>query len=311
MTFLSPVLAGIGPAGTRISRLLRAGVDVIGSDRFLVLPFVLLFLVKAGRAALLLTLLYLGFVTRDWDTAFPLMLIALAYVPFEVLLQTFCQAALSKMTYDTLRNGRISLPATGGALLRRLFTLFFIGLVSTLVRYVSDAKQNGFFGFLLALLLFAVREVWDLISNFGIAVIMVERASLGTLVDRLKALRQHVPETLVGVIGIDLAGSLVTSLFAGGVVFGLFGGGAAGYIFADQLPGAFLAKFDEVGVNTLPTLAILMISFTLSALVQAATICAKSVYFTLLYVMVVRPDELPADRRAPLEAVLDGMPFPA
>lgn len=306
MNVLSRLLGALGPAGGRIGRLLAAAVHVIGTDRVLLIPFLLLFLLKAGRAALLLFLLFLGFVTRDWETAFPLMLVAMAYLPVEMILQTFLQAALSRMTYDTLLNGRSSASATLLALLRNLPSLVFIGLVSALVRHVSESRQGGILGFLLALLMFAVREVWDLVSNFGISGIIVENASVRTLVDRLKALRAHVPEALAGVIGIDLLGGALTALFAGGVVLGLFGGGLLGYLYADRLPSAFLVQFDDLQVNTLPSLALLSISFTISAVFQAATVCAKSLYFTVLYVLVVRPQDLPEGRRQDIETVTAG-----
>ncbi|MBN9673550.1 hypothetical protein JF539_24555 [Labrenzia aggregata] len=263
----------------------------------------MLFAVKLGRALLLLYLLFLAFVTRDWDRAFPLMLIAMIYLPMETIVQTLLQAAVSKIGYDTLTSGRSSGPAVAHALMRNLFALLFIGFVSAIVRHVSESKQNGILGFFLAILVFAVTEVWDLVSNFGISGIVVDNASVRTLVQRLKELRAHVPETLAGVIGIDLAGSLVSALFAGGILLGLFGGGAAGYVYADHLPQAFLAQFGSLEVNTLPSLLLLSISFSLDALVKSATVCAKSLYFTMLYVLIVRPQELEASQAAAIESV--------
>ena len=215
------------------------------------------FLLKAGRGLLALFLLYLGFVTQDWGRAFPAMLIFIAYLPFEMLVQTFVQATMSQMARDTLIEGRISGKEIAKTLLGNLFSLMFIGVITYLQRRASDSKRSGFLGFLVAILAFVVAEVWDLVSNFGISAIVVERAGVKTLVARLKDLHSHVPETLVGVIGIDLVGGIAQTLFASGVVFGLFGGGAFGYVFADKLPASFLAQFGEVAVNTLPALGLL------------------------------------------------------
>lgn len=261
-------------------------------------------MLKAGRGLLALFLLYLGFVTQDWDRAFLAMLIFIAYLPFEMLVQTFVQATMSRMARDTLIEGRISGKEIAKTLLGNLFSLMFIGAISYLLRRASDSKQSGFLGFLVAILVFVVAEVWDLVSNFGISAIVVERAGVKTLVARLKDVRSHVPETLVGVIGVDLVGGIAQTLFASGVVFGLFGGGAFGYVFADKLPASFLAQFGEVTVNTLPALGLLALSFTLSSFITSATVLAKSLYFTCLYLFVLHKDDLPNSRSQALEQML-------
>jgi hypothetical protein len=304
MEIVIKLLALFGARTGRVGAMIRASLTILGSDMRVFLPFILLFLVKAGRGLLALFLLYLGFVTQDWDLAFPAMLIFMTYLPFEMLVQTFLQAAMSQMARDTLIEGRISGKEIAKTLLGNLFSLMFIGLISFLVRRASDSKQDGFFGFLVAVLAFVVAEVWDLVSNFGISAIVVERAGVKTLVSRLKALRSHVPETFAGVIGIDLIGGVAQTLFAGGVVLGLFGGGAVGYVFAENLPTHFVAQFGEVAVNTLPALGLLALSFSLSSFITAATVLAKSLYFTCLYLFVLHKDDLPSNRSQALEQML-------
>ena len=284
MEFVSYFVSVFGKSGARIGRLLKASLSVLQRERLTLLPFLVLFLLKAGRAYLLLYLLYLGFVTRDWDQAFPLMIVALIYLPCEIILQTFLQAALSRMASDTLTEGRASWSGIAATLLRNLFPLLFIGTISALVRKASDSKQDGIFGFLLAILVFAVAEVWDLISNFGISGIVVENASIKTLVERLKSLRSRVPEALTGVLGIDLVGGAIAWLFSGGIFLGLFGGGAIGYFYADKFPEMFTAHFDKVAVNTLPAFALLALSFTLDAIVRGCgCLCQKPLFHNALY----------------------------
>ncbi|EBA18744.1 hypothetical protein RSK20926_13514 [Roseobacter sp. SK209-2-6] len=298
------MLALFGAKTGRIGEMIRASLSVLGSDVRVFLPFLILFVLKAGRGLLALYLLYLGFVTQNWDQAFPLMLVFLAYLPFEILVQIFLQAAMSQMTRDVLISGQVSSIGIAKTLFGNLFSLLFIGLISVLVRRASDSKQEGFLGFLIAIVVFVVAEVWDLVSNFGISAIVVEKAGIKTLVTRLKELRSHVPEALVGVIGIDLAGGVAQSIFAGSVVVGLFGGGAFGYLFADNLPHGFQAQFGEITVNTLPSLSVLALSFTLSGFIAAATVFAKSLYFTSLYLFVVHKDNLPDEKAPSLEQML-------
>ena len=306
MDFVSSLISMFGPSGMRISRLLTASLSVLKNGWAATIPFLLLFVLKAVRAYLLLYLLYLGFVTQDWDQAFPLMLIAMIYLPCEIIIQTFLQAAMSRMARDTLILGRISWSGVAYTMVRNLFSLLFIGVVGAFVRKASDNNSDGVFGFLMALVLFAVAEVWDLISNFGISGIVVENASIKTLVARLKSLRDHVPETLVGVLGIDLLGGVTSAVFAGGIFTALIGGGAVGYFFADNLPVMFQAQFDAVSVNLLPSFALLSLSFTLDAIIKAAVVCAKSFYFTMLYILVLHPEQLPEGTVKETEGILAG-----
>lgn len=304
MEFASRVLRLFGARAGRIGVMIRAALSVLGTDVKVFLPFLILFGLKAGRGLLALTLLYMGFVTQDWERAFPLMLVFMIYLPVEIVVQTLLQAAMSQMARDALVEGRPVWSRVAVTLLRNLLPLLFIGAITYFVRRARGAEQGGILGFVMALLVFVVAEVWDLVSNFGISAIVVENAGIKTLVARLKELRGHVPETLVGVLGIDLAGGVGQALFAGGVVAGLFGGGALGYVFADSLPEMFLARFGEVDVNVLPSLGLLALSFLVSAAISAATVLAKSLYFTSLYLLALRPDDLPDDRRKALEAGL-------
>ncbi|MBY6002603.1 hypothetical protein KUV62_01710 [Salipiger bermudensis] len=304
MEVVSRLLRLFGTRAGRIGGMIRAALSVLGTDMKVFLPFLILFVLKAGRGLLSLALLYMGFVTQDWERAFPLMLVFMVYLPVEIVVQTLLQAAMSQMARDALVEGRPVWSRVAVTLLRNLLPLLFIGAITYLVRRARGVEQGGILGFVMALLVFVVAEVWDLVSNFGISAIVVENAGLKTLVARLKQLRGHVPETLVGVLGIDLAGGVGQALFAGGVVTGLFGGGALGYVFADSLPEMFLARFGEVDVNVLPPLGLLALSFTVSAAISAATVLAKSLYFTSLYLFALRPDDLPEDRRKALEAGL-------
>ncbi len=306
MDFVSSFVSFFGDSGSRIGRLLKASLSVLKNGWLSLIPFLILFAIKVGRAYLLLYLLYLGFVTQNWDQAFPLMLVAMVYLPCEIIIQTFLQAAMSKMARDTLMDGKISWSGVGYTLLCNLFSLLFIGIISAFVRKASDSKSDGILGFLMALVMFAVAEVWDLISNFGISGIVVENVSIKTLVERLKSLRSHVPEALTGVLGIDLIGGAVSAIFAGGIFMGLFGGGAVGYFYADKFPEMFVAQFDAVAVNTLPAFILLGLSFTMDAIIRAAVVCAKSLYFTMLYMVILHPDKLPEGTASETENILSG-----
>ena len=159
MEIVTKILALFGVRSGSIGAMIQASLSVLGSDMRVFLPFLLLFLLKAGRGLLALFLLYLGFVTQDWGRAFPAMLIFIAYLPFEMLVQTFVQATMSQMARDTLIEGRISGKEIAKTLLGNLFSLMFIGVISYLLRRASDSKKSGFLGFLVAIVVFVVAEV--------------------------------------------------------------------------------------------------------------------------------------------------------
>ena len=74
---------------------------------------------------------------------------------------------------------------------------------------------------LVTLFLKALGEVWDLLNNYMIPAVVIEKKSLRDTVPKLKALRSNVPATLMGVFGIDFVGSVALGFILPFYIFSL------------------------------------------------------------------------------------------
>ncbi|MEP3688035.1 MAG: hypothetical protein ABJN05_13170 [Sulfitobacter dubius] len=225
---------------------------------------------------------------------------------------------LSRLTFDTAtgssatRQDARSALAGLGAQTRRLA---FIDMASA---WINSRKNKE--GGLMGLLLGGLGEVWDLVNHFLLPAVAVDRLNLREGISRLKRLKDHVPETLIGVFGIDILGGVV------GTVMGplyLFGGMAAigcGLLFGDSMPAVFSAgalhdlspdipAFGPIGPETvfnwLPLFVFAFVGFVLHGLFARTVTAIKVIYFTLFYSRTMHGEALDPGIRADLEGYLD------
>ncbi len=176
-------------------------------------------------------------------------------------------------------------------------SLVLLALADVLVtRLLSGAKDNdsGLGAFLLNLLIEGLEEVWDLFENYAVPAIVVDDPGFSGLADKLKALKNNVPGALTGVFGIDLAGQLFGSILAPIVfVLVLLGAGLA------WLLGGSLASVTLGGVPFayLPFIVAVYLILLVSSAKRVAVESVKAVYFTTMYLSIMHPDVISAERR--------------
>ena len=78
----------------------------------------------------------------------------------------------------------------------------------------ANTQGGGIKQFILSIFFFALNEVWDLVSNYLLPAIVIEKKSVKEIVPSLKLVKNNIPGTLVGVFGIDFAGAVIGSLFS-------------------------------------------------------------------------------------------------
>lgn len=304
MNLLTRFMSILGQRGDRIGSLLQTSLTIMSGKINVISPILLLFIVKLAEYGIYLALLYHSFVSKDYDLVFNLAVALFFILPGRMLFETFVQAYIAKRTHDALCQKPSTLIQVLGSLLLRSFKLIAIGLISALVRKISEHQGNGIMGFLAALIAFAIKEVWDLVSNFGIAAIVIDDQSGKSFKQKLLELKSHISEVLVGVIGIDLMAGVVMSIFGGGAFFAVFGGGALGYFYSDRFPTSMLTQFGEASVNTFPFFLILIISFTFCALVSAVGQATKSVYFTIFYSALNHAEDISSEHQTVVKNML-------
>ncbi len=170
--------------------------------------------------------------------------------------------------------------------------MFYIGLTDFFIgsgKKWNSQNRNFIFVFLFSVL----EEVWDLLKNFMIPVVAIEKISLKEAVDELKLLKTKVPETLVGILGVDFVGSFIIGALLPIyiIIFLLMTVVAYGMPFVVDVV-SFTAIGFEFSVSAFIFGFYLITLFT--TIIGVFAVSVKTFYFTIFYMLIKHPDMIPA-----------------
>ncbi|MQM36406.1 hypothetical protein KBTX_00390 [wastewater metagenome] len=200
---------------------------------------------------------------------------------------------------------------------RRLALLDMVfGFVAS--RRNSNSEKSGLISGLVTAMLAGLTEVWDLVNHYLLPAIAVDGVGVREGISQMRDLRDRVPESLVGVFGIDLAaraaGTLVAPLYllaaVVAVLWGLWIGDGMSAFYAGSLRAA-LGDFGAgwlpdgpLHFNWLPALVAIWLCKGFSAMFERLVTSVKVVYFTVFYMRITHPGDLDPAVRDELEAYL-------
>jgi hypothetical protein len=168
--------------------------------------------------------------------------------------------------------------------------LFFVGLTDFFIE--KGAKGNlQDHNFIIRILFSILEEVWDLLKNFMIPVVAIEKKSIKEAVKDLKILKSRVPEVLLGVLGFDFIGSfLVGALFPIFVIILFLTAGVSyGVPFVTDIASFNTHNLEfSLSAIILGIYIIILITNTVSIL----AVSVKTVYFTIFYMMLKHPEDI-------------------
>lgn len=312
---------GMGERFAQLGYLLKNTVTVVGRDTDIVGPW----LRTAIYAAVMITAFFgcvaaytMGFV----GIGTLLLFIALAMFVYKYFYYTRQDMAQAWLVAETVR-GRDAVPGDGRKRVADLKSqargLGWAALAFAWVRSrADDNKGGGIGGMVIGLVLSGLSEVWDLAKHFLAPAVTVDEYSLRDGLGQLKTLRNAVPEALVGVFGIDIAGGAATTLMApiyliliiAAVGLGLLIGDGLPAFYAGQIrtlfgdnPPAWLAGH-PLAFNWLPLLVALWLGKLFGAVFARVVDSVKTVYFTLFYMRIAHADDIAPDLRTELNAYL-------
>lgn len=181
-----------------------------------------------------------------------------------------------------------------------IFDIFFIWLSS-----MKNKDDPGIIGMIINLLIEGLEEVWDLANHYLLPAVAIDKMSLTDGVKSMKRLKDKVPESLMGIFGIDLLGSVVGMIvmpvhlvmFLLASVTGVYAAGIAPSAtvmtvseeFAKQLSFLF---GDSRQFTWLPIFLFGMGSATLSMLLKRTVTSVKVIYFTIFYTKITHADRI-------------------
>jgi hypothetical protein len=170
----------------------------------------------------------------------------------------------------------------------------------------SKSNDKGFMAGLINLIISGLGEVWDLINHYLIPSVAVDKLDIKPAVEKMKKLKDQVPETLVGVFGIDFLGKVIKKV-VGPVYFILIllalGGGV---LFSGVFPSQeFNFNNSDLPIQTLqfswiPLVAAIFIGKLFSGFFERLVTSVKVIYFTIFYTKITHPNSISEDLREDL-----------
>jgi Ca2+/Na+ antiporter len=173
----------------------------------------------------------------------------------------------------------------------------------------SSGKQ-GLLGGLINLVLAGLGEVWDLVNHYLLPSVAVDKLDIKPAVEKMKKLKDQVPETLVGVFGIDFLGKVVGKV-AGPVYFILILLSLGlGVLLGDILPSQEFNfnnpdfPLDGLVFSWIPLVGAIALGKLFSTIFAIMVTSVKVIYFTVFYTKITHPDSITEDLQEELNSYL-------
>lgn len=314
---------GVGERLAHLGYLLKHTFTIVGRDRDILKPLVRM----AVYAAVTVTVFFAGILaiaagSGGWGTL--LLLAAFSLFVYKFFYYNRQELAQSWLVFETGCGRDRDLPAARERVSELKGQARRLALLDMLAAWISGRKSSdrdqGIGGALVNLVLAGLGEIWDLANHFLLPAVAVDRVELSEGASRLGRLRDSIPETLVGVFGIDImgraAGTIMAPIYAllllAGVGIGLWFGdslpaalsaGQLGDLFPGEFPG-WLPVGPETVFNWLPLLVCLWIGKVAGSVFERLVTSVKVIYFTLFYARILHADALAPDIREDLESYL-------
>jgi hypothetical protein len=247
-----------------------------------------------------------SFIAFFYTTGGALLLAILIFL-FAVLLlllfpfiKMYYRAAQCWIVYHTFRGKPISYKDGLARAKQNIKDIFILGLLDVLLtalaRKLKQGTGRGGLWLIVNLLMqmagAVVGEAWDLVGHFLLPGSIIPEKTVGEALSDIQNIKKNVPGALVGVLGIDFVGDLIRGYIIG--IFVLLTIGVGGGVLIVTGSFAYAAIIIVVAV---------VIYFLWSILIDMV----KTVYFTLFYIAVTRPEEIPEKEREEATHYLTGV----
>nr|WP_298248998.1 hypothetical protein [uncultured Halomonas sp.] len=301
----------------QLGYLLKNTLSLVGRDPGILRPWV-----RMSLYAVVMTSLFFIAVIALWggsgsigSAALLLCLVLFVYKHFYYTRQELRQSWLVSGALQ----GQQRTAAEAGARVKTLKgSARGIALIDILLGgMLSWALRSGPGNALMTLLLKGVGEAWDLVNHYLLPSVVIDGHGIREGVSRIPRLKESVPETLVGVFGIDIAakavGTIMFPVYGLLVILGLIvgiwlGDPQSAYYIGNPLEGTSLAGSgplpESLHITILPILIALWLAKLVGVVLERMAASVKVVYFSIFYMRITHPDDIVEDIRDELEAYL-------
>lgn len=201
---------------------------------------------------------------------------------------------MSAMVYLYLQGKAISLKAAQQIAKQRTLSLSFLYILTQFANAFIHNRESKLSKSKLEILLlgFISSETFNVLGHILVPIIVIENVGLHQSVIRLKEMRQHIPETLAGVFGVDITNKVLGITFLPFTIIVLILSFTIGHHFYTWFPINTVVTITNATFSWLPiAFALLALIFILSC-IRPTMDGLKIIYFTLLYAITNHPEQI-------------------
>jgi hypothetical protein len=290
----------VGSKGKDLINLSKQSLLILHKDKDLFIPVIYNTIISSIGIMAAFAMAYFLIINGSIRNAIISGMFMVLFSPIAVYLKIKYKAASCWMTYEVLQNIDTNIRSGIQSLKGKKIRLFLIALFDLFVKNAKEDREEegGFFSsFIMGIILSFLAEVWDLIKNFSLPVIVIHDCTIRELPEKLSSLKENIPATLMGVLGLDIIGSIIVSAISTIVLLGCVLGGLTGYLLPDMFPKAWLFEFNTTAINSLPVFICLLAGTIVVSFLNNLVIIVKSIYFTIFYTALHNPMAIDEDIR--------------
>ena len=176
----------------------------------------------------------------------------------------------------------------------------------------NKAKSGkGFLSTVIKYFLKRMNEVWDLVNHYLIPSVAIDKLDIKPAIEEMKTLKDRVPETLLGVFGIDFLGKVVIKVVAPVYTILILVSIAAGVYFHEYMPSYELSlgdssdlPIDSIMFSWIPLIGAVYIGKLFSSYFERIVTTVKVIYFTIFYTKITHSEEIADDLQEELNDYL-------
>jgi hypothetical protein len=150
----------------------------------------------------------------------------------------------------------------------------------------------------------AVADTFEVLEGYLLPAVVIDKLSIADAFQKIGTLQNHIPEALAGVFGVNFFGRALSSIALSILVLLILLGVALGYLFPHIFPAANLFVTTKFIINYFPIFWAAALGLLVNCIVNPTSQFLKSLYFTMFYVLIEKPEVIPFQEKQELIKVI-------
>ena len=285
-----------------VGELAKSTLTIVGKDKDIVKPWVRMTIYHS----IMVTFFFSGFFLWQYEhPGYALLSFFLAFLLF--LYKHFYdnkqEMRMSWIVYETVIGNDPSYKGATAASKELKWHIRKIAGIDILMSLVNKSKYTGggIVKMLIRLFIAGLEEVWDLANHYLLPSVAVDKMDITDAIREMKTLKDRVPESLVGIFGIDFLGRVVRHVTVPAYFLLFIISAALGYFGSELFPATTIDfNGDDVAFTFVPIIFAFWIGKLFSNVFERTVTAIKVIYFTVFYTKITHPERIRDDMQEDL-----------